>query len=243
MKAFLLAAGYGTRLSALTKDCPKPLVRTGGVPLICYALALLKEAGVTSIICNLHYLPDQITDFFARNKNFGFEIAYSFEKELLGTGGGLKACENFFAGEKFFMINSDIVTDLNLRSLEKDFQIHGACLALHSVPANEATVSVSGNSIVDFKNALESNIVATYDYMGAALLSSDIFKFLENGFSSVVYTGFTSLIQRSSLGFYKHNGLWLDAGTEESLQMANELFAGKFDFLVLKVKEILGPII
>lgn len=228
---------------SFTKEQPKPLVNVGGLPMICYALALLKQAGVTSIICNLHYFPQQIIDFFKRNNNFGFEITYSVEESLLGTGGGLKACRTFFTDEKFFLLNSDIITDLRLEQLGESFAVHGASIALYSVQETEATVSAVGDEVVDFKNVLRSVILPRYDYMGAALLSPEIFEFLEDGFSSIVYTGFTSLIQKRSLGFYEHNGLWIDAGTVDSLHKANELLAAEQKYLVRNAKEILGKIV
>jgi len=243
MKAFLLTAGYGKRLYSLTENCPKPLVLAGDIPLICYALALLKEVGVTSIICNLHYLSEQITDFFSRNNNFGFQVSYSHEKELLGTGGGLKACEDFFECEKFFMINSDIITDLSLNRLENVFANNGSCIALHPAVGAAATVSIQEDRVADFKNALSTQVVPRHDYMGVALLSPEIFTFLETDFSSVVYTGFTSLIQKSSLNYYEHNGIWIDAGTVESIKEADARLAEAFKHIKDKVKSILGRII
>ena len=55
MKAFLLAAGFGERLRPVTDVIPKPLVPVVNVPCICYSIALLKEAGIRDIVCNLHY--------------------------------------------------------------------------------------------------------------------------------------------------------------------------------------------
>ncbi len=248
MKAFLLAAGYGTRLGQLTADRPKPLVEAGGRPLVCYALDLLRRAGVTDIMCNVHYLPEQITGFFRRNENFGFNVCFSFEEEILGTGGGLKKCESFFKDEPFFLINSDIVSDIDLMQLARTADCLSAdgCAALYpsvrpvvsvrrmscqgraGLP-EETSPSLSGKPgslpccaaeyglIADFKNFLSTGIKPEYDYTGAVYLTPSIFKYLVPEFSSVVYTGFTGLIQNSSFAYVLHSGKWTDAGTPENL--------------------------
>ncbi len=87
----MLAAGLGTRLRPLTLGRPKPLIPVAGIPFICYSLALLREAGVDRIVCNLHYRPGDIMDFFRRNGDFGLRVDFSMEENILGTGGGNKA--------------------------------------------------------------------------------------------------------------------------------------------------------
>ena len=233
LKAFLLAAGYGSRLGSISSEQPKPLIRAAGIPLICYSLAMLKAAGVDEIVCNLHYLGARIVSFFEENNNFGFKLSFSFEKEILGTGGGLKRCRDNFADEGFFLINSDIITDLDLNFLRGTSRI-----ALYR--SKTPVVSVKNGMAADFKNALESGISPSFDYMGAAFLLPEIFDFLEDGFSSIVYTGYTSLALRGRLGFYEHNGFWIDAGTASSLDEAERLLIGEASFIVKRTKEILG---
>jgi mannose-1-phosphate guanylyltransferase len=94
---------------------------------------------------------------------------------------------------------------------------------------------------MDFRNSLGSGLAAPHDYTGAAVLSPSIFPFLETGFSSVVYTGFTGLISQLSLGFYEHRGLWMDAGTPESLARAEGYLAGEGAPLRERVLRALGP--
>jgi len=234
LKAFLLAAGYGSRLNSGTLGRPKPLIKAAGIPLICYSLAMLRAAGIDEIICNLHYLSGQIVSFFEENNNFGFKLSFSFENEILGTGGGLKRCKESFAGEGFFLINSDIITDLDLNSLRGK----ESCIALY--PSKTPTVSVKNGMVADFKNALVSGIPPLFDYMGAAFLLPEIFDFLEDGFSSIVYTGYTSLASRGRLGFYEHRGFWIDAGSVSSLNEAEKILSGEAFSIAQRTKEILG---
>ena len=64
MKAFILAAGKGKRLKPITNNIPKPLIEIKGKPLLEWSLIKLRSAGVKEIVINLHYLGDQIVDYF-----------------------------------------------------------------------------------------------------------------------------------------------------------------------------------
>lgn len=104
-KAFLLAAGMGTRLRPHTDTMPKPMVRVAGRPLLDYALDKLAAHGVKDVWINLHYLPEVIkTHLQGRND---LNIHYSEEKTLLNTGGGVKKCLKRLGNDPFLMINGD----------------------------------------------------------------------------------------------------------------------------------------
>jgi mannose-1-phosphate guanylyltransferase len=237
MKAFLLAAGYGERLKPLTDKTPKPLIEIFGIPLICYSIAMIKEAGISDLICNLHYMPDEIKKFFYANNFFGLNVRFSFEDEILGTGGGLKKCEDSLKDGSFAVVNSDIITDLDLGSVCESFnkQVSPgmiiACNASNGIP----TVSVNGSFVADFKNDLKTGIKPEYEFSGISILSPSIFKYLSAGFSSVVYTGFTGLIKNESLSYYLHEGFWQDIGTIESLEKIKKIPSELKDGIVSRV--------
>jgi len=123
MKAMILAAGLGTRLSPITDFIPKALVKIGTTPLLEFAIKKLLYYGFGDIIINVHHFPEKILDFLKANNNFGANISLSDESDLLlDTGGGLKKASSFFGGDESFLIyNCDIVTDLNL---SKFYEFH-----------------------------------------------------------------------------------------------------------------------
>ena len=86
--AFVLAAGFGTRLRPLTEVVPKPLVPVCGVPLLSWSLALCAHHGMRRVIVNGHWLPDALTPWAGEHE--GCHVTLSIEQpEILGTGGGL----------------------------------------------------------------------------------------------------------------------------------------------------------
>src|SRR5690349_17666261 len=107
MKAFLLAAGLGTRLRPITDTLPKCLVPVNGRPLLSYWMDLLEEYGVTDVLINLHYLPDPVRRF-ADEYTGGVKIHLMMEEELLGSAGTLHANRDFVEGEEqFFILYAD----------------------------------------------------------------------------------------------------------------------------------------
>ncbi len=223
MKAFILAAGYGERLKPLTDTMPKPLVPVRGVPAICYSLALLKKAGIKDAVCNLHYRADDIVAFFREHGNFGFNIEFSFEEQILGTGGGVKKCQPLFSGD-MVLINSDIITDLDVTAMIDTHRANDSpgTVAIYPSEGAGGTVSLSRGRVADFRNFLLTGIRPTHDYLGAAVLGPLVFKYLIPEYSSIVYTGYTGLIAGHRLDFYEHRGFWQDIGSIDSYRLAEE---------------------
>ena len=108
MRAMVLAAGLGTRLRPLTYEITKPMVPVLDRPVMEHIVDLLERHGLHEVIANLHYFPDAIRE------HFGERLHYSFEPELLGTAGGVRACAEFFGSESFLVISGDALTDIDL---------------------------------------------------------------------------------------------------------------------------------
>ena len=139
MKAFLLAAGLGTRLRPLTDTVPKCLVPIGGEPLLSYWLRLFAKHGVDEVLMNTHYLHEQVEAYIAEHNREGKQphVTLAYEPTLLGSGGTVRANRGFVAGEEgFFICYADNLTNIDLTALrtfaaEKDSL---AAIALFHAP-------------------------------------------------------------------------------------------------------------
>ncbi len=116
MKALVFAAGLGTRLKPLTDTMPKALVPVGGVALLERVMRKLVAAGYDDIVINVHHFADQIRDFVAAHDNFGVNVSFSDETDLLReTGGGIRHAATLLAGDAPFLVhNVDILSNLDL---------------------------------------------------------------------------------------------------------------------------------
>ena len=134
MKAFLLAAGLGTRLRPLTDDTPKCLLPVDGVPLLDRWLDALHAAGVDEVLVNTHHLPGLVERHVAARTRPP-RVGTVFEPRLLGSAGTLLTNRSWVDAEPWFLAcNADNLTDFDLDTLVD------AHLALHPLPI--ATVAL-----------------------------------------------------------------------------------------------------
>jgi mannose-1-phosphate guanylyltransferase/phosphomannomutase len=116
MKALILAAGKGTRLKNLTLERPKPMVEVGDRPLLAYLIDWLRGYGIVEIAINLHHFPEAITGYFGDGSEYGVDIRYSYEEQLLGTAGAAKRLQEYL-DEPFVLVYGDVFTNLELARL------------------------------------------------------------------------------------------------------------------------------
>ena len=122
MKAFLLSAGYGTRLKPLTNNIPKCLVPICGKPLLAWWMDLFEKHGINEVLINTHYLADEVRKFieYYNAQKTGVTLIESYEKDLLGSGGTVAINKSFIKNEeKFLICYADNLTNIDLSELIK----------------------------------------------------------------------------------------------------------------------------
>ena len=130
MKAFLLAAGIGSRLRPITDTTPKCMLEIDGRPLLGIWLDEMDRAGVDQVLVNLHYLPDVVRGYVAERSGPPAVRLFA-EPELLGSAGTLAANRDWVGREDFFLAcNADNLTDFDLRSLADAHRQGGAVATL-----------------------------------------------------------------------------------------------------------------
>jgi NDP-sugar pyrophosphorylase family protein len=145
LKAFILAAGLGTRLRSLGLDVPKVMVPIGGKPLLQHHFEMLAAQGVCEFIVNLHYLPEKITGHFGDGSKFGVKITYSHETgEILGTAGGVKRMEGQLRDGTFLVIYGDNLMRFELAPL---VEFHRARQALVTIGLFESPEPWTGGVV------------------------------------------------------------------------------------------------
>ena len=130
MKAFLLAAGVGSRLRPITDVTPKCMLVIDGRPLLDIWLEAFDRAGVDEVLVNLHHLPDVVRRHLAAHEGPP-AVRTVYEPELLGSAGTLAANRQWVDGEELFLAcNADNLTDFDLRSLVDAHREYGAIATL-----------------------------------------------------------------------------------------------------------------
>lgn len=228
MKAMILAAGLGTRLRPLTQNTPKALILVHGQPLIVYSIRLLKKHGIKEVLINLHHLGELIEKELGDGKKFGMKITYSWEDQLLGTGGGIKKAESFFEEGPFFVLNSDILIDLNLKNLFKFHRLKKGLATMVVRPREEDSPYTpiylgSRDRILDI--GVGDTIPLSEEifmYTGAQVLESAFLDYLPSHQETcIIRQGYQpALADNKKIYGYRYNDYWNDLGTLDRYRQA-----------------------
>jgi len=219
MKAMILAAGRGERMGSLTSKSPKPLIQVNGVSLIERNIKHISEAGIKDIVININWLGDQILEALGTGERLGVKITYMDErKELLGTGGGILNSLSILGENPFWLINADVFSSYKIdirKTLHKDSFGH---LILVPNPKHNSR----GDFFLEKGKIRYMEGLKPYTYSGISLLSDKLFK----KYNKKIFPLEPLLIEASlssKLTGELFNGLWIDVGTQERLNKAENL--------------------
>ncbi len=219
MKAMILAAGYGTRFRPVTYTLPKPLVPLCNRPLIGWAVESLLAAGVGNLIVNVHHLAEAIEGHLRAHYLARADIEFSFEKDILGTGGGVRRVRALLEHETdFFLVNGDTVQFPpydELREARRS-QESLAALTLRHPPAHDRFTPVyhEDGLITGFGKGRGEPLM----FSGSHVISSRLFRYLpDKDFSGIVDEVYQPLLDanRETIAGVVDDGLWFDLGTPQ----------------------------
>jgi MurNAc alpha-1-phosphate uridylyltransferase len=210
---------------------PKPLVEIGGKSLIDYSLDRLADAGVESVVVNVHHLADILERHLAPRQRP--QIVISDERgELLGTGGGIAKALPKLGDAPFFLVNSDTVwldgVKPNFRRMADAFdpQTMDALLLL-APTANSIGYTGRGDFAMLPDGRLRrrrENEVVPFVYAGAAVLSPAMFADAPKGAFSLTLL-FDRAVERARLYGLRLEGVWMHVGTPEAVAAAEAALA------------------
>lgn len=217
MKGMILAAGLGTRLRPLTFTRPKPLVPLGTRPLIGWAVEAYLRSGIDELIINLHHLPEPIERHVRATYGDRAGLHFSFEAEILGTGGAVKRVRPLVGiDEELFLVNGDTVQFPSFAELRERRRSHDAlaALSLRHPPADDRFTSVwlDGERITGFGEGTGEPLM----FAGAHCMAPRIFSRFpsrdEFGIVDRVYQPALAEGSETIAGLVQ-DGLWFDIGT------------------------------
>jgi mannose-1-phosphate guanylyltransferase len=225
VKAFLLAAGIGSRLRPITDTIPKCLVPIDDRTLLDIWLAELGRVGVDEVLINMHHLADAVRGHVAAHTGPP-SVRLVYEPELLGSAGTLRANREWVAGEEFFLAcNADNLTDFDLDELI-DAHVAGNRVATLAVFHSE-TPSAGGVVEIDEAGRIvgfqEKPAVPRSDLVNAGMYAFGPGVFDEISGAAPVDIGYhllPRLVGRA--GAVAVPGYFRDIGTVEAYQRARK---------------------
>lgn len=215
----LFAAGFGTRMGALTAQTPKPMVKVAGKPLIDHALAQVRVIHPKRIVANLHYLPDQI-----RTHLSGQDVAFSDETEtILETGGGLRAALPLLGTGPVFTMNTDAVWHGQnpLQQLQEAWKPDVMDALLLCIPRQNAVGHAgTGDFFLDHTGRLSR---------GPGLVYSGVQIVKTEGLERIAQSTFSlnllwdKMLAEGRLFGAAYPGKWCDVGSPQGIKLAEEM--------------------
>lgn len=210
-KAFVLAAGFGTRLRPLTLKTPKPMLPLWDRPMLAHTLQMLADWGVREVLVNLHHAPGPILRYLASQPFPQLRISAVFEPEILGTGGALRHAA-WFIDQPFWLLNADVVADLDpaslLRVWRKSNPLAAGWLTEDTGPR---TVRCNRETIRSFHDPHRGHAT----FCGLQLLDQRILPFIQpEGFDTIIAAYQRAQKKRHRIaGIFVPGSFWADIGT------------------------------
>jgi dTDP-glucose pyrophosphorylase len=220
----IMAGGKGTRLYPQTANCPKPLLRVSGKPILEHIIERAKIEGFSNFVLAIHYLGHMIEEYFGNGSRFGVKIEYLREEIPLGTAGGLSLL-NPIPEEEFIVTNGDVITDIRYGEM-LDFHKHQSAAATMAVRLHEwqnpfGVVQTDGIEITGYE---EKPIMRSYINAGVYIIGPRVLAYLENTVPCDMPSLLT-LLQKDlkRVIAYPIHEPWLDVGNPVDLEKAQAI--------------------
>lgn len=225
----ILAGGQGSRLRPYTTVLPKPLIPVGDVPILELLVKQLRAQGLRRLIFATNYRDGLLRSYFGTGSSFGVDISYCKENRPMGTVGPLHLVADELP-QSFLVMNGDILTDLNYRTLLEAHKQSGRLLTLgtyqRQLKIKDGVLDVDASGQVS--GFREKPTIPLTISLGAYAMDRAVLDLIPPGVSySMDELVLTMLDRNLPVNTHHHEGMWLDIGTPDDLERANELFASK----------------
>ena len=216
MKAVILAAGLGKRLIPYTKTLPKPLFPIDDKPIIGIIIEKLIFYGCKSIYINTHHLNHKIEDFI-NQQNYKIPVSTIYEPIILGTGGAIKNISDKLSKKPFILINSDIITDINLKDVY-DFHIkhkYLVTMVLHNYKKFNNVIINNKNFIIDFHKTNKLFIKDKLAFTGIHIIDPKVLDYIPKNCELDIIDIYKKLLKNNIKIKAKiiKKKYWIDIGT------------------------------
>lgn len=215
----MFAAGFGTRMKALTQDRPKPLIEVAGKPLIDHALALAEDAGCTPIVANLHYKAEMLTAYLGPK---GVQTIAE-APDILETGGGLRHALPLLGNGPVMTSNTDAVWagPNPIRALLSTWDAERMDALLICIPKEQAIGHEGqGDFILSPEGRITRGPGAVYG--GIQILKTDLLHDIPEPVFSLNRV-WDMMLDRDRLFGLSYSGHWCDVGHPAGITMAEEM--------------------
>lgn len=218
----IMAGGFGKRLAPYTDNCPKPMLKVNGKPMLQHIIEKAIAEGFSNFIISVFYLSEQIKEFFGDGSKWNISIQYIKEDNPLGTAGALSIIDPL-PELPFVITNGDVMTNIKYSDILKfhnDKEAH-ATMAVRSHEWQHPFGVVITDGI-EIKHFEEKPKYVTNVNAGVYVLNPDTLKFLEKNEYCDMPTLFTRIGAKNKTIVYPAHESWADIGNQKDLDLINK---------------------
>jgi NDP-sugar pyrophosphorylase family protein len=214
MKAFVLAAGRGTRFLPVTRAIPKALFPFANVALVRQHLARLRRHGILEAGVNLHHLGEKVERELSDRPADLPQLRFFPEPKILGTAGALRNAAGWLSGEDFLVVNTDTVIEPDLPALLAEHRRTGRAATLLVVenrnPDRYTPLQAEGDRITGFGGAPPNPLL----YTGVCVMSPRVLPRILPGERALVADLWEPILRENldEIGWLLHPGPFADLG-------------------------------
>lgn len=217
----LMAGGLGSRLSPMTEECPKPLLKVGHQPVLETIIEGFLENGFHRFMISVNYQSEMIENYFQDGRQWGVSIDYLRENEALGTAGALSLLDESLE-HPIIVMNGDLLTKLNFRNLLEFHQDHDAlitmCVREYDFQVPYGVVELDGS----FATALEEKPLHKFFVnAGVYVVNPEVLSSIpKNQFYNMTDV-IIPLLEKKKVSSFPIHEYWIDIGKVEDYQQAH----------------------
>ena len=218
----IMAGGEGKRLGPLTQDCPKPMLRVGGRPMLEIILEQCVDAGFQHFYFSVNYLKKQIQDYFCDGARWGVQIAYLEEDQPLGTAGALSLLPKK-VDMPMLVINGDVLARISYGQLLQFHEEHlgsaTMCVREHVTQIQYGVVSLDDLYV---RTIEEKPILHHYVNAGIYILDPTLLDFVPHDrFFDMPELLEEAIKHQHNVSVFPIHEYWLDVGHRDTFESAN----------------------
>ena len=219
----IMAGGEGKRLRPLTLDCPKPMLRISGKPLLEIILEHCIDAGFHNFYFAVNYLKEHIKDYFKDGLRWHVKIQYLEEEKPLGTAGALSLLPQK-PSKPFLVLNGDVLTRVDYTRLLRYHTEHEAiatlCVREHTTQIPYGVVHTDDLRVLTLE---EKPVLSHYVNAGIYLLDPRLLDLVpQNHFLDMPQLLEQAVQKQYSVSAFPIHEYWLDVGLPETLDRAHD---------------------
>lgn len=222
--AIIMAGGRGKRLSPLTNDTPKPLLKVGNIYLIEHVILHLIKFGIKEIIISINYLGHMIKNEIGNGDKYGVSVTYVNEEYSMGTAGSISLIEKFNRNN-YLITNADVLTDIDIEKMYKSYVENNSDLTVASnnyqVSIPFAVLEIENNRII---SSVEKPVKSYKTNAGIYLVKANEIKKIPNKFYNMTDLIDDVIEKNRVISTFDIEGFWIDIGRPDDFEKAKKFF-------------------